>query len=152
MSSSWHVRNLGVIFDSTQSMTNHIRAICRTSYMHLHNISHIRRYLNPEATKSLVHAFIMSRLDYGNAHLAGLPLEQLKKLQRIQNIAAQIITFTPRRDHINDHITPIIKQLHWLPIKRRIELKILLHVCRCINGTAPLYLADTLKRPLHGKL
>ena len=93
-------------------------------------------------TKSLVHAFIMSRLDYGNALLAGLPLEHLKKLQRIQNIAARIITFTPRRDHI----TPILRQLHWLPIKRRIEFKILLHVFRCINGTAPLYLADMLKR------
>ena len=141
-SSSSHVRNLGVIFDSTLSMTNHISAICRTAYMHLHNISRIRRYLTPEATKSPVHAFIMSRMDYGNALLAGLPLEHLKKLQRIQNIAARIITFTPRRDHI----TPILRQLHWLPIKRRIELKILLHVFRCINGTAPLYLADMLKR------
>ena len=47
---------------------------------------------------------------------------------------------------MRDHITPIIKQLHWLPIKRRIEFKILLHVFRCINGTAPLYLADMLKR------
>ena len=119
LSPSSHVRNLGVIFDSTLTMTNHISTICRTAYMHLHNISRIRRYLTPEATKSLVHAFIMSRLDYGNALLAGLPLEHLKELQRIQNIAARIITFTPRRDHI----TPILKQLHWLPIKRRIELK-----------------------------
>ena len=132
MSSSSQVRNLGVIFDSTLSMTNHISTICRTAYMHLHNISRIRRYLTPEATKSLVHAFIMSRMDYGNTLLAGLPLEYLKKLQRIQNIAARIITFTPRRDHI----TPILKQLHWLPIKGRIEFKILLHVFRCINGTA----------------
>ena len=140
---SSHVRNLGVIFDSTLTiMTNHISTICRTAYMHLHNISRIRRYLTPEATKSLVHAFIMSRLDYGNALLAGLPLEHLKKLQRIQKIAARIISFTPRRDHI----TPILKQLHWLPIKRRIEFKILLHVFRCINGTAPRYLADMLKR------
>ena len=142
MSSSSQVRNLGVIFDSTLSMTYHISTICRTAYMHLHNISRIRRYLTPEATKSLVHAFIMSRMDYGNALLAGLPFEHLKNLQRIQNIAARIITFTPRRDHI----TPILKQLHWLPIKRRIEFKILLHIFRCISGTAPLYLADMLKR------
>ena len=61
LSPSLHVRNLGVIFDSTLSMTNHISMICRTAYMHLHNISRIRRYLTPEATKSLVPAFIMSR-------------------------------------------------------------------------------------------
>ena len=89
-----------------------------------------------------MHVSEIGWLDYGNALLAGLPLEHLKKLQRIQNIAARIITFTPRRDHI----TPILKQLHWLPIKRRIEFKILLHVFRCINGTAPRYLADMLKR------
>ena len=124
MSSSSQVQNLGVIFDSTLSMTNHISTICRTAYMHLHNISRIRRYLTPEATKSLVHTFIMSRMDYGNALLAVLPLEYLKKLQRIQNIAARIITFTLRRDHI----TPILKQLHWLTIKRLIKFKILLHV------------------------
>ena len=120
MSSSSHVRNLGVIFDPTLSMTNHISAICRTAYMHLHNISRIRRYLTPEATKSLVHAFVMSRLDYGNALLA---LEHLKKFKRIQNIATRIITFTPRRDHI----TPILRQLHWFPVKRRIKFKIILH-------------------------
>ena len=142
MSSSSHLRNLGVIFDSTLIMTNHIRAICRTANVHLHNISRIRRDLTPEATKSLVHAFIISWLDYGNALLAGLPLEHLKKLQRIQNLAHRIITFTPRRDHI----TPIVRQMHWLPIKRRIEYKILLHVFRCINSTAPLYRADMLKR------
>ena len=113
---SSHVCNLGVIFDSTLTMTNHISTICRTAYMHLHNISRIRRYLTPEATKSLVHAFIMSMLDCGNALLTGLPLKHLKKLQRIQNIAARIITFTPRRDNI----TPILKQLHWLPVKCRI--------------------------------
>ena len=110
LSPSSHVRNLGVIFDLTMTMTNHISTICRTTFMHLHNISRIRRYLTPEATKSLVPAFIMSMLDYGNALLAGLPLEHLKKLQRIQNIAARIITFTPRRDHI----TPILKQLQFI--------------------------------------
>ena len=89
----------------------------------------------------IVDSIVMFRLDYGNALLAELPLEHLKKLQRIQNIAARIITFTARRDHI----TPILRQLHWLPIKRRIELKILLPVFRCMNGTAPLYLADILK-------
>ena len=52
-----------VIFDSTLSLTHHISAICRTAFMHLHNISCNRHYLTPEATKSLVHPFVMSRLD-----------------------------------------------------------------------------------------
>ena len=79
MSSSSHVRNLRVIFDSTLSMTHHISAICRTAFMHLHNISCNRHYLTPEATKSLVHPFVMSRLNYANSPLAGLPLEHFSE-------------------------------------------------------------------------
>ena len=119
-------------------MTNHISAICRTAYMHLHNISRIRRHLTIDATKLIVHAFVMSRLDYGNVLLAGLPREHLNKLQRMQNMAARIITFTPRRNHI----TPILKELHTPPV----ESKILLRVFRCLDGTAPLYIVNMLKR------
>ena len=92
-------------------------------------------------------AFVTSRLDYGNALLIGLPRDQINKLQRIQNMAARVITFTPRRDHI----TPVLKDLHWLPVKCRIEYKILLHVYRCLNGMAPLYLANLLKRQSPGR-
>jgi len=78
--------------------------------MHLHNI---RRYLTIDATKSLVHAFVVSGLYCGNALLAGLPQEHLNKLQHIQNMAASIITFTLPRDHIS----PMLKEPHWLPGK-----------------------------------
>ena len=77
LSASSNIRNLDVVFDSSLCMTKHISATCRIAYMHLHNISHIWRYLTTDATKLLVHAFVMSRLDYGNALLAGLPLEHL---------------------------------------------------------------------------
>ena len=100
--------------------------------MHLHNISHIWRYLTIDATKAL---------------LIGLPRDQINKLQRIKNMAARVIKFTPRRDHI----TPVLKDLHWLPFKCRIEYKILLHVYRCLNGMAPLYLANLLKRQSPGR-
>ena len=110
--------------------------------MHLHNINRIRRYLTIYATILLIHAFGMSILKYGNALLAGLPLEHLNTLQRIQNMAARIITFTPSCDHT----TLIMKELHWLSVKSRIQFNILLHVFRCLDGTAPLYIANMLKR------
>ena len=102
---STSVRNLGVVFDSSLIMTSHISTICRTAYMHLHNISHIRRHLTIDATNGLVHAFVTSGLNYGNALLIGLSRDQMNKLQRFQNMAARVITFTPRRDHI----TPVLK-------------------------------------------
>ena len=72
--------------------------------MHIRNIGSIRRYLSPEAAKLLVHSLVISRLDYGNVLLYGLPQTQLSRLQRIQNKAARVITRTPRRDHI----TPVL--------------------------------------------
>ena len=90
----------------------------------LRNIGRIRRYITDDACRSLVNGMVTSRLDYANASLAGATNEALSRLQRIQNMAARIVTRTPRQSNI----TPVLKQLHWLPIDRRITYKILLHV------------------------
>ena len=95
----------------------------------------IARSLSVEAAKSLVHAFISSRLDYCNAILHGLPD---RRLQSVLNAAARLITSAPRRDHI----TPILLQLHWLPVRRRFDFKIAVLVFQCLTGQAPGYLAE----------
>jgi len=97
--------------------------ICRSSYHKLCNIGYIKRYLTSDASKSLVNRLITSRLDYCNALLNGLRQTSINKLQRIQNTAARIVTRTSRRSHI----TPILKDLHWLPVKYPVQFKILMH-------------------------
>ena len=87
-------RNIGVIYDSSMSMENHIMAICKAAFYHLRNISRIRKYLSSQTAEMLVHAFVSSRLDYCNSLLYGLPKELLKKLQHVQNVAARIVTHT----------------------------------------------------------
>jgi hypothetical protein len=117
-------RNLGVIFDSTMTMKYHISNIVRSSSFHIRNIGRIRKYLNHNATEQIIHAFITSRLDNGNSLLYGLASNQLSRLQRIQNTAARILTLSKR----SCHITPILKQLHWLPVRYRIIFKIVLYI------------------------
>ena len=75
-------------------------------------------------------ALVSSRLDYCNSLLCGLPGILLHKLQSVQNATARLITGTRRRDHI----TPVLRELHWLPIRERVKFKVF--------GQAPLYLAD----------
>ena len=71
----------------------------------------------------------------------GIPEELIRKLQRVQNNAARVITLTKKYDHI----TPVLKELHWLPVRKRIEFKILLLAYKCLHGTAPSYLRELLK-------
>ena len=87
-----------------------------------------------------------SRLDYCNSLLNGVPDYKLKRVQRMQNIAARIVSRCPYRDHI----TPVLESLHWLPVKYRILFKLLLLTYKCLNGLGPGYLS-CLVMPLKHK-
>lgn len=92
------------------------------------------------AVKQLVHAFVISQLDYGNSLLAGLPDVRLDGLRRVQNSAARLITGARKFESI----TPHLRSLHWLPIRQRIDFKIAVLVHRCLHGSAPSYLAELI--------
>ena len=93
-----------------------------------------------EAVKSLVQAFVISRIDYCNAILYGLPAIHVNRLQRVQNAATRLLTNTPRYSHI----TPVMINLHWLPVKFRIIFKVNLLTFKALHGLAPAYLSDIM--------
>ena len=134
-------RNLGVIFDSNMRMNAQIKNISRSAHYHLRNIGAIRHFLTDSATASLIHALITSRLDYCNALLFGLPDVRLNRLQRIQNIAARILTLCPK----DTDITPVLEKLHWLPMRMRVLYKLMVLTYRAVHGTGPGYLNELVK-------
>jgi len=138
---SLKARNLGVIFDSSMTLQPHINNIVRLSSYHIRNIGKIRKYLDKSATEKVIHAFVTSRLDNGNALLYSLPNNQISRLQRLQNTAARIVTLSRK----SCSITPILKQLHWLPISQRIIFKLMLIVHKALNGKAPHYISELLQ-------
>ncbi len=129
-------RNLGVVIDDKLNFSDHITKTARSCRFALYNIKKIRPFLSEHATQLLVQALVLSRLDYCNALLGGLPTSCNKPLQLIQNAAARLIFNEPKRTHV----TPLFINLHWLPIAARIKFKALMFAYRTTSGSAPLYL------------
>ena len=132
-------RNLGIVFDNILSMDNHIKNVCKSTYFHIRNLYEIRKILDQDTASLLVHALITSRLDdNGNSLLYGITDKQINKLQRVQNAAARMLTRTRKFDHI----TPVLQRLHWLPIKFRIQFKVILLTWKAFHDKAPIYINE----------
>ena len=121
-------------------MNVHIGNTCSKAFHGLYKIRQIRKFLNTNTTKTLVHAFVSSHLNYCNVLLFGLSKIQLDRLQKIQNAAAKVILQLSKFDHI----TPAFVDLHWLPLKFRVQFKLLLTVYKSLHNQAPDYINDLL--------
>ena len=135
--SSNSAKNIGAWFDTVMSMDNHINSICQSAFYHLRNNAQISRHISFRNCETLIHA---SKIGHYNILLSGLKQDQVQKLQYVQNSATRLLTGT--RKH--EHITPVLRDLHWLPVHERIRFKILLMTFKCLNQLAPSYLSDLL--------
>ena len=123
-------------------MASQVSNIYRSAYCHLSRIAKIRDSLTTSVCKSLIHGLVTSRLDYGNAMLFGITNRLLHRLEMVQRSAARIVMQIRRGDR--QSMTTILRQLHWLPIKRRTEYKILVLVHKALYEGKPEYLASLL--------
>ena len=106
----------------------------------IRRICHMKPFLTKDALKTVVSSFVLSRLDYCNSLLVGLTDDGISKLQRLQNHAARIVLDKSRFDSS----TEILRTLHWLPVKARIEYKIALFCYNSLKMSAPQYLIDLI--------
>ena len=120
----------------------HIKTVSRTAFFHLLNIAKICHFLSKNYAVKFIHAFVTSSLDYCNGLLSGYLDKALNKLQLVLNTAARILTRTIN----NYHITPVLASLHWLPVKARVDFKVLLLIYKALHGLAPTYLSDLVLR------
>ena len=138
-------RNLGIIFDNKLSMDHHLKYLSSILFCELRRIGQMAPFLNETSLKTLMSAFILSRMDYCNYLFVNLSDESLNKLQRFQNRAAKL--FFRKKKH--DHVSPLLIKLHWLPVKERVSYKIALLCHKCIHEKAPSYLINLINIYIH---
>ena len=115
------------------TLDGQIAATCRSSYMHTRRINTIRQYLTNDAVKPLTQ--FDDIIIYNS-----LPMKLTKRLQLTQNAAARLIRRTKKRAHI----TPVLRDLHWLPVMKRCQFIILVFTCKSLKNEAPSYISDLL--------
>ena len=134
------VKNLGVYLDNHMNMSANTSEIVRCCYFHIHHIGQINKFLPRQTRERVVNALVTSRLDYCNSLLYGTVDKNFARLQRLQNTAARLIMRIPKYSNI----TPVLKELHWLPVRERVCFKIMLLVHRAVNCRGPVYLRDLI--------
>ena len=132
------VRDLGIYIDSDLSMRTHVSRTVSACFAKLRQIRSIRRSVTRPVLQSLVAALTLTRLDYGCSTMAGLPASQLNRLQSVLNATARLV-YSARK---SEPVSPLLRELHWLRVPQRIEFRLAVLAYRCLNGTAPQYLAD----------
>ena len=136
------VRDIGVILDSGLDISAQVSNACRAAYINLFRIAKIRTSLTITACEPLVHSLVTSRIDYGNAVLCGISDRLLHRLEMVQRSAARVGLRIRRGDRRS--MTAVLQQLHWLPVKYRIEYKLLVIVFRALHDRTPAYLASLI--------
>ena len=128
------IRNLGAYFHANMDIMTRIKQLVGASFYQLRRIRAIRRSIPTSTAIRLVNSFVVSKIDYRNSLLGGLPAYQLEKAQSILNYAARLID--GRRKY--DHVTPLLRDdLHWLRVLQRVRYKSCLRVYKAMNGISP---------------
>ena len=140
VSSVSEARNLGVWFDSKFQFQTHINKTYQSAFYYIYkdisaNFYHLK-LLRPQ----FKHQSLAALISYCNSVLYGIPAIHTNKLQRVQNAAGRLLTNKPRYSHI----TPVMVDLHWLPVRFRIIFKVILFTFKAVHGTAPTYITNLL--------
>lgn len=137
---SEEVVTLGVKLDAELSMRKQVSAMVKSCQYQIRRIGRIRNCLTLDAAKTAAVTLVGSKLDYCNSLLQGINKDQIKRLQVAQNSAARVVTRMKKRDHIS----PTLRQLHWLPVEQRIQHKVLSFAFQAVHNSAPEYLNELI--------
>jgi len=118
-----------------------VTATVRACNFHLQSLRQLRSSLPRNVAQSVACAIIGTWLDYCNSLYYGMSNNNFQRLQRVQNAAARIVCQAPRRQH---HSADLLKDLHWLPVRGRVDYKIAVLCYKAVKLQQPSYLTGLL--------
>ena len=147
---SVNLKSLGVTLDQSLTFDQHVQNIVKTSNFHIRALRHIRPMLDRKVANTIACSIVSTKLDYCNSLLYGTSAKNIGKLQRVQSSLARVVAGTKRCEHIK----PVLKDLHWLPVQQRVEYKVALITHKALATSQPRYLAElvTPYKPTHSGL
>jgi len=131
-----NVHDLGTYLHADLSMRTHVRRTVAGCFAALRKLRTIRRSVLTSVYQTLIVSLVLSRLDYGNTTLYGIPANPCRHLQSVLNAAARSVAGLRR----SDHITEMLASLHWLRAPEHIQFKLATLTYRSLHGLAPQYL------------
>ena len=137
-------KNLGFTFDHRISLDDEITATIQVCNINLRNLWRIGKHLSRELKVQLVHSSVLFFIDYCNVTYSSLTEANIRKLQKAQNDAVRFVFNIYDYKDKRQSISPLLKELHFLPVRYRIDYKIALLTFKCLNNMAPRYLSSLI--------
>lgn len=135
-------KDLGITLDGYLSFDDHITSLSSSLLGKLCQINRVRHLFSKRVLNVIINSLVFSQLFYCSTVWSGTTIQNIQKLQLVQNFAARILTETRKYDHIS----PVLENLGWLPIKDLLKLRDVTMVFKCLNGLAPTYLSSKLAK------
>ena len=134
------VKNLGVVFDSNLTLSDHVSQVIKSTRVHARYLYKIHPILDLKTSVLLANTLVNSRFDYCNSLFLSLTDFELRRLQLVQNSLCRVVTCSSKFSHI----TPQLKKRYWLPVRYRVQFKIGLITYKILNQGQPVYLSELI--------
>jgi len=128
--------NLHLFFDSSLTTSHHISSVFKSCFLSIRDLCQLRNTIDSNTAQTIVTSLVHSKVDYCNSLFLNLPSSQLNHLQLILNSDFPAVSKTPRFNHISS----VLKSLHWLKIYQRIHYKLLSLIYKTLQSRNPSYL------------
>ena len=140
------VRNLGVVVDMSLTFHSHISRVVSSCFYQMRRLKGSLKALPFDTAKTIVNSFVISRIDYCNSLLAGMPKCSLDRLQGVMNAAARLLCHVGMRAHVSSLLRD---RLHWLRMPQRVQYKLCLLTFKALHGMAPEYISELCHRDIN---